>query len=223
MLRRGWVRSKEFAIAIDTSFDNVARGHMPVYKVTNRPGLGPRVDPTYDAEVGRTLAALQAGQSVTSSASGYIELFGADTPDAGSVRLPYDDLKALFAVVYGLPRRANRIFGRFGRSDPVHVWTQISQLRYLTTDADTGIAIPLYSFNPPTNARAWPLRSSTQLDRQLERLERLTGGKLAAARMIGLTVDFDFTVNALRLLSALLRTSASTRDGEELQQDACPP
>jgi subtilisin family serine protease len=172
--------------------------------VASRPGLGPRIDPSYDAEVGRILAQLQSGQSRKSTASGYIELLGETRPAFGR-RTPYDELKALFAVVWGLPRRAYRLFGRLGRGERPHVWTTITRLRYLTTDPGAGVALPLYSFNPEDRRRRGRLGSGRLLDQQLERLERLTEGRLAGAGVIGVTVDFDFTVEAERLLRALAR------------------
>jgi subtilisin family serine protease len=44
-------------------------------------------------------------------------------------------------------------------------------------------------------------------------LERLTGGPLAQARMIGLTVDFDFTVDAGKLQTVLTQAAGEIEDG----------
>ena len=82
----------------------------PAYRAQIRPGLGPRIDPSYDAEVGRILGELQSGQTRRSTTSGYIELLG-ETNQASGQRTAYDELKALFAVVWGLPGRAYRQFG----------------------------------------------------------------------------------------------------------------
>src|SRR5258705_1766333 len=132
----------------------------PTYTVQHRIGLGPRVDPTYDSEVGRALADLEAagsgdsaglaGESRTSRTSGYIELFSANVPAIGRPLSAFEQLEALLAVTYGLPERAFRAFGLRGSIERPHVWTQITGLRYLTTDSATGVALPLIlSILPP--------------------------------------------------------------------------
>ena len=75
------------------------------------------------------------------------------------------------------------------------------------------MALPLYSFNPEEAKKYGRFGLGRRLDQQLERLDRLTEGRLANARTIGLTVDFDFTVQAERLLRAL--TIAARRRAED--------
>ena len=98
--------------------------------------------------------------------------------------------------------------------------SQIIRLRYLTSDASIGVALPLYSFNPEEAKKYGRFGLGRRLDQQLERLDRLTEGRLANARTIGLTVDFDFTVQAERLLRALTlpaRRRAEDPDGRRMR------
>jgi subtilisin family serine protease len=176
-----------------------------------RPGLGPRIDPLYDAEFGRTFADLSPGQSRTLHTSGYIELFTQTAQQSAPARTAYEQLQALMAVVHRQPKRAFPDMGLFGIADAPHVWAQVKRLRYLTTDPDTGIALPLHSLNPTTTGQT-PLDPS-ELNTHLAQLERLTGGRLAQARMIGLTVDFDFTVEAGKLQTVLTQTAGEIEAG----------
>src|SRR5258706_3546358 len=88
-----------------------AANAAPSYTIYYRHGLGPRIDPSYDAEVGRVRAALAAGQTRSTPARGYIELVTRRDPVVGIPWTPYDQLIALFAVVYGLPTVMLRRFG----------------------------------------------------------------------------------------------------------------
>ncbi|MGE0750560.1 MAG: S8 family serine peptidase [Variibacter sp.] len=136
------------------------------------------------------MLALERGESRTSQTSGYIELFSDGRHSA------FDQLRAFFAVLYD--REALPV--------APHVWTQVERVRYLTSDAAAGAALPLYSFNPQVAGRP-----PETLNDALERLERVTHGALARANVIGLTVDFDFTVEAEKLRAALARAPETTR------------
>jgi subtilisin family serine protease len=165
----------------------------------------------YDAEFGRVLAGLSPGGSRTEHTSGYIELFTHTAEPPGPARTAYEQLQALLAVVHGQTRRAFPTMAWFGLASAPHVWAQVKRLRYLTSDPDTGVALPLYSFNPETD-------TSADLDAHLEKLERLTEGRLANARMIGLTVDFDFTIDADKLRPVLMRAARDLGEGPVSEQ-----
>ncbi|MCL4767309.1 MAG: S8 family serine peptidase [Hyphomicrobiaceae bacterium] len=182
---------------------STAEGAPSRYRARHRHGLGPRIDPTYDAEVGRLLASMSEGQTHSGLARGYIELLRRSGPGGEIIWTPYQQLIAIFAVVYRVPHLVLRHVGALRIADAPLVWTQITRLRYLTSDGATGVALPLYSFNPDTGRRFQAVRSMWKLLRQLRRLRRLTGGKLERARTIGLTIDFDFTVGAERLRAVI--------------------
>src|SRR5262244_996892 len=97
--------------------------------VRARWGLGPRVDPHFDARVGRAAVDLAPDQQSSAVATGYIELLGPT---------PYDYLEALFEVLYDqAPHGAGRFYRlaqKLKIHDRPHVWTQIRALRYLTSD-----------------------------------------------------------------------------------------
>jgi hypothetical protein len=204
-------------VANNTSQPVPAVNAVPIYSTQYRHGLGPRIDPSYDAEVGRVRAALASGQTRSSPARGYIELLTRRDGVPGLPWTPYDQLVALFAVVYGLPTVMLRRFVVLRIGEAPLVWTQITRLRYLTTDSVTGVALPLYSFNPDITGSFKSAQGALQFFRQLRRLRRLTDGKLERASAIGLTVDFDFTVGAERLAAALPSLDI-TKIGEPLQR-----
>ena len=167
-------------------------------------GLGPRIDPHFDAAVGRlvvdptnsrwpTLAPTEGNASNEKAklATGYIELVG--------VR-PYNSFIALLAAIFDPAGRSmplvQRLAFRFGIHDRPHVWTQIAALRYLTTDEVTGVALPLASFSPDTKHPDWPGNGPAQLQDAIQRLDQITENKLRSATMIGLTVSFNFGIIA---------------------------
>jgi subtilisin family serine protease len=149
------------------------------YEASYRPSLGARVDPSYDAQVGRQRFERKPR---TSASSGYIELFS-DQPGSA-----YKQLKILIAVLYG----------RATLTVVPHVWTQIQRLRYLTTHDDVGIALPLHSFNPSSERRG-----DDDLNNALLRLDDASSGRLAVADFIGLTVDFNFVVDTATPLQSI--------------------
>jgi subtilisin family serine protease len=176
-----------------------------MYTVRHRPGLGPRIDPSYDAEVGRLLASPSPG-GARSTAGGYIELISRD--GAGSIPpiSAHEQLVALLAVFFDAPEHAENMLSKMRRDSAPLVWTQIKEIRYLTSDQEAGVALPLHSFNPPTDReRLSDAERKAALEKQLERLERITAGKLAQARVIGLTVNFDFGIENTRLRAAIAR------------------
>jgi subtilisin family serine protease len=166
--------------------------------VRARWGLGPRVDPHFDARVGRAAVGLGSGQQSSAVATGYIELLGAR---------PYDYLVALFEVLYDRPPFGSSTFYSFTKKLKIHdrpnIWTQIRALRYLTTDAATGVALPLHDFNPNKDDPGWPGNAGAKLQQALDRLNSITENRLQSASMIGLTVGFEYGVVAKKLKSVL--------------------
>ncbi|HWL93686.1 MAG TPA: S8 family serine peptidase [Phycisphaerae bacterium] len=167
---------------------------MANFNLRMRWGLGPRIDPHFDARVGRAVAELASGAKITAFGTGYIELLG---------KRPYDDLKVLLETIfyeaaYGATFSPWRRFKEMIHDRPT-VWKQIRGLRYLTTDESTGLSLPLSDFNPNTNHPDWPNNAPAQLARALHRIDLIAGNKLNNACMIGLTADFEFAVIASRL------------------------
>ena len=169
-----------------------------------RRGLGPRIDPHFDAAVGRLVIdptssrwpTLAPGEGNVSNeqaklATGYIELVG---------MRPYDSFIALLAAIFDPAGRSMPWVQRWtfwlGMHDRPHVWTQITALRYLTTDEVTGVALPLASFSPDTKHTGWPGNGPAQLQGAIQRLDQITENKLRSATMIGLTVSFNFGIIA---------------------------
>jgi subtilisin family serine protease len=171
---------------------------VSIFVIRPRPGLGAAVDPHLDAALGRSAASGARAAPESALASGYVELVGAS---------PWQDLIALLEAVYGEPPRAAGLPARIGSSIGLYgrplAWTHIGALRYLTTDEDTGIALPMHRFDP-----GHP--SATDARGAAEQLERLTAGRLRAARMIGLTVSFRIESIAAGL-HALLYPAALRR------------
>jgi hypothetical protein len=174
---------------------------------TVRWGLGSRIDPHFDARVGRAVFERPSnGAATPSHGTGYIELVGDD---------PYDDLKMLITMVHDplvhgetlSPLRRMMLSPMRRMMDKIHsrptVWKQICGLRYLTTDASTGLALPLADFNPDRKPPAWPKNASRQLANALSRLDRVAGKELKSASLIGLTVELEFQVIAEELKSML--------------------
>lgn len=151
-----------------------------------RQGLGPGVDSHFDAAVGRAVSQLQPGRRSSMRQTGYIEL----------VDKPYAHLVKLFEVLYRQPRAGSRIPYRMAKSlgivDDARAWMQVRQLRYLTTDVATGIALPLYDLNPDA-------RAGLTLAGAIAQLDAAGGGRLKNASLIGLTVEFELGIIADRL------------------------
>jgi subtilisin family serine protease len=167
--------------------------------IRTRWGLGPGIDPHFDARVGRIAAggAAQKGGPPASS-SGYLEFTG---PRA------CEHLEALMEVLYEqAPRQSGRIY-RMSRALGLHdrpfVWTQVSALRYLTSGPNTGVALPLHDFNPVKTAPGWPAQAPVRLREAIDRLHVLTRDRLKSATLIGLTVSFQFEVGAGALAQEL--------------------
>ncbi len=171
---------------------------MAEFQLRVRWGLGPRIDPHFDAKVGRSVVALADHKTTTAFGTGYIELLGSS---------PYEDLEALLETVYynlahgaKLPpwRRLRELI-----HDRPNVWKQVVRLRYLTTDVRTGVSLPLTDFNPDTNQVDWPGNAPAQFEHALHSLNQITKGKLKSAQLIGVTVDFEFGVLARKLRRVL--------------------
>lgn len=149
-------------------------------------GLGPGIDPHFDARVGRIAVGLDEGESKSSRATGYLEFTGVHA---------WEYLEALMAVLYkqapGGSGPMYRLSSALGLHDRPFVWTQVSALRYLTSDPNTGVALPMHDFNPLTTPGS-TAEEAAQLQAAINRLHALTGDRLKAATMIGLTVSFEF-------------------------------
>ena len=158
-------------------------------------GLGPRIDPHFDAKIGRAVMGRGPGPGID---TGYIELSGPS---------PYDNLVALFETLYDHSLFGSSKFVRFTKKLKIHdrpnVWTQIDSLRYLTTDAATGVALPLHDFNPTTDDPGWPGNRGAKLQQAIDRLNSITENRLQSASMIGLTVSFKYGVLGRKLKSIL--------------------
>ena len=163
---------------------------MSTWTMVERWGLGPEVDPHFDARVGQMAVSPAPRGQHKASASGYIEFDGEQ---------PHVYLEGLMAALYGESPGGSGMLFRLAAWMGIHdrplAWTQIDALRYLTTDPDCGVALPLHDFNPDRASGGGP----QALKRAIDRLHALTGGKLKRARRIGLTVSFKFEVIAQRL------------------------
>lgn len=154
---------------------------MSIESTPRRWGLSPRVDADFEARVER-LAAREPQAREEAWVPGYIEF---------AEGAPFDSVQALLAHIYGesLPDTD---------AGPAEL-RLVREIRYLTTDPDTGIALPMASFMPPPGAGTPPLEHGTPLQSALDRLDKATDGRLRDARRIGLTVVFDLEVVAGRL------------------------
>lgn len=168
---------------------------MSTFALRPRAGLGPGVDPHFDARVGR-LAYEPASEHGLDS--GYIEL----------TDQPWDYLVALMEVLYRATPAESGIVQRLAAACGLHsrprLWTHIAALRYLTTDARTGIALPLHDCNP-RGPHDKDFRAA------LARLEQGTAGRLRSARTIGLTVSFRLGDTAAAAFVPLLQPAALRR------------
>lgn len=161
-------------------------------------GLGPDVDPHFDARAGQSAVRAAAAAGEAAPTPGYIEFVGTSA-------VAY--LEALFEVLYGQAPRGSGSLYRMSGKLSLHrrplVWTQLGALQYLTTDVVTGVALPLHDFNPDRDAADWPAQAPQRLQQAIDRLHAATGGKLKSARTIGLTVTFRFDAGAAALQAAL--------------------
>jgi subtilisin family serine protease len=145
----------------------------------HRWAMGPAVDPGFAARVERIAAAPERQAREEFWLSGYVELVADD---------PLQSLVAILAQIYGqAPTRAN------GKPR-----TLVAEIRYLTTNPECGIALPMSSFMPqradkPEGAHGASLESA------LAQLHKATGNRLKKAKRIGLTVAFDLEVIARTL------------------------
>lgn len=165
---------------------------MSIYSIRQRWGMGPKVDPHFDARVGRIAAMPANAGGKPSKASGYVELDGED---------PWGYLQEMLAALYA-EKRPQGIAGEIDGNERPLAWTQITGIRYLTTDPGCGVALPMHAFMPP------PLEGAPAADRQaaledaIARLRAATDDRLKTARLIGLTVGFQFDLIGQQLRAA---------------------
>lgn len=165
---------------------------MSIYSIRRRWGMGPMVDPHFDAGVGRVVAKMRDGAGEAGLVAGYIELD----------ERPWAVLQALLAVLYGAPPEPaplSRALAALGMQMPPPAWKHVREIRYLTTDPGCGVALPMHGFMPSHGPDASIADRRAALNKQVERLEALTGGRLRKAASIGLTVNFDLEVVAREL------------------------
>ena len=163
---------------------------MSIYSIRQRWGMGPRVDPHFDAHVGRTAARLRDGKNGPRSVPGYVELDG---------ERPWLVLQALLAVLYDAPPEPamlSRALAAVGLQAPPPTWSHVREIRYLTTDAGCGVALPMHDFMPPPGQAGDLAERRAALKKQIDRLDALTRGRLRKALSIGLTVSFDLEIVA---------------------------
>ena len=173
---------------------------MTSYELRRRWGLGPRVDPHFDCAVGRALLARRPGAEPggkVQAGTGYVELLG-----RGSEQTPFAYLLKLLGMLYAPHQPQLQFETGQGAAERPNVWVQIKRLRYLTTDDETGVSLPLESFNPQVVRSGVP-GGESELEFQLARLTRATRNKLPLAKWIGLTVDFEYDAAAARMRRAL--------------------
>lgn len=165
--------------------------------IKGRWGLGPGIDPHFDARIGRLAAGLQQGEQRAGRSSGYLEFTGASA-------CKY--LEAMMEVLYGQRPRGSGPMYRLSDALGLHhrplLWAQVSELRYLTSGQDTGIALPLHDFNPDP---ASVLAPADQLRDAIARLHDATAHRLHDATEIGVTAWFRFEVGAAELVAGLQR------------------
>jgi hypothetical protein len=159
------------------------------------------VDPHFDCAVGRALLAQRSGAGSggeVQAGTGYVELLG-----RGAAQTPFVYLVTLLRVLYAPEQTRLEFSSAQGLPGRPNVWVQIRRLRYLTTDDETGVSLPLESFNPQV-ARSGAPGHEGELAAQLARLQRATRNKLPSAKWIGLTVDFEYGAVASHLRKVLL-------------------
>jgi subtilisin family serine protease len=145
----------------------------------HRWAMGPTVDPGFAARVERIAAAPERQAKEEFWLSGYVELVGDD---------PLQSLLAILAQIYGqAPTGAN------GKPR-----TLVAEIRYLTTNPECGIALPMSSFMPPRAGKPAGAHGAS-LESALAQLHKATRNRLKKAKRIGLTVAFDLEVIARTL------------------------
>lgn len=169
---------------------------MSIKSTPRRWGLGSKVDADFEARVER-FAARERPAGEEAWVPGYVE-FAEGTP--------FESVQALLAHLYGesLPDADAR---------PAEL-RLVREIRYLTTDPETGIALPMASFMPQSGAGTPLLEHGTPLQSALHRLDKATGSRLKEARRIGLTVVFDLEVIASRL-RPLYRMKPADRERDQ--------
>lgn len=174
---------------------------MSIDSVLHRWGMGPKVDPHFDAHVGRLAATSRGGVDQGERVAGYVELDG---------DRPWMVLHALLAVIHGespsvgLLAEASgldRLRAQIGAPKTPQRWKHIREIRYLTTDPGCGIALPMHDFMPAPSAGHAAGESRASLLRAISRLNAATNGRLRGARWIGLTVTFELGETARDLAS----------------------
>jgi subtilisin family serine protease len=141
----------------------------------HRWGMGPTVDPGFAARVERIAAAPPRKAEESAWVSGYIELAGDDV---------LESLLALLAHIYPPPTGANS-----------KARTLVAEIRFLTTDPKSAIALPMSSFMPGRVGKA-PGAHGTDIKVATSQLDAAAGDLLKRATRIGLTVAFDLEVIA---------------------------
>ena len=181
-------------------------------------GMGPKVDPHFDAHVGRIGARVTKGEDASQPLSGHIDLDG---------DRPWMVLQALLAVLYGEPPAAGLLAGAglldrlriaLGAREAPQAWTHIRAIRYLTTDPACGVALPMHAFMPSGKEQGSPADRQAALQRAITDLDAAAGGRLRQARRISLTVTFDLSGVARELepvFKAGLKDVSRVRASEE--------
>jgi subtilisin family serine protease len=138
--------------------------------------LGPTVDPALAARVERIAAAPERRAEESTWLPGYLELAGDDA---------LESLLALFAHLYE-PAPT----GATGKSR-----TLVAEIRFLTTDPKTRIALPMSSFMPERSGKPAGAHGA-RMELAIAQLHTATGNLLKNATRIGLSVAFDLEVIA---------------------------
>jgi subtilisin family serine protease len=138
--------------------------------------LGPTVDPALAARVERIAAAPERRAGESTWLPGYLELAGDDA---------LESLLALFAHLYE-PAPT----GATGKSR-----TLVAEIRFLTTDPKTRIALPMSSFMPERSGKPAGAHGA-RMELAIAQLHTAAGNLLKNATRIGLSVAFDLEVIA---------------------------
>lgn len=161
---------------------------MSIDSTPHRWGMGPSVDPGFAARVERIAAAPERQAQEESWFSGYVELAGDD---------PLESLLAILAQIYEASANSK-------------LRTLVAEIRYLTTDPECRIALPMSSFMPARAGKPAG-RHGTSLESALAQLRKATRDRLKKAKRISLTVAFDLEVIA-RVLRPLFSPDPEVRE-----------
>ena len=153
------------------------------------------------------------GKLVEETGTGYVELLG-----RGGEQTSFNYFAKLLELLYQPDEVRLQFHLEQGDAERPNVWVQVRRLRYLTTDDETRVSLPLESFNPE-RVRTGAPGSPDEFKRQLARLSRVTQDKLPSAKWIGLTVDFSYQAAAEKMRKVLYRfqsigTRANTQRNE---------